>query len=88
MRKRKKEAGTATAAPAPAIGNKGDVVTATTTNDRDHHKGRNVAASHAETLLRATSPIAIAATNGRSLGGKQRRGRNRSYETPTSPVVT
>ena len=53
MRKRKKEAGTATATP--SIGNKGDAVTDTTTSDRDHHRGRDVAASHATTLLTATT---------------------------------
>ena len=62
MRKRKKEAGTATATP--SIRNKGDAATATTTiSDRDHHQGRDVT------------------------GGKQRSGRNRSYEITTSPVV-
>jgi len=89
IRKRKKEAGTATATP--YIRNKGDAVTGTTTSDRDHHQGRDVTASHEATLPTATTPITIATTDGQSPGGKRRRrrsGRNRSYETPTSPVVT
>ena len=71
MRKRKKEAGTATATP--YIGNKGDTVISTTTSDSDHHRGRDVAASHGETLLTATTSIAIATADGQKPWRKTKR---------------
>ena len=60
-KRRRRQTATAT----PSIGNKGDAVTATTTSDRDHHRGRDMAASHAAILPTATTPIAIATADGR-----------------------